>query len=81
MAIIEFSSPHGDNQFFLHLTAIIDFFFASAIINFFFASRRLSIFLCLMARIKATDSHVDWHYLNVIFGQRAGLPLSWLKTC
>ncbi len=34
-----------------------------------------------MARIKATDSHVDWRYLNVIFGQRAGLPLSWPKTC
>jgi hypothetical protein len=34
--------PHGDNQFFLRLTAIIDFFFAS---------RQESIFLCLTARI------------------------------
>jgi hypothetical protein len=54
---INFSSPHGDNQFFLRLTAIIDFFFASWQESISFrltaihASRRYQFFLCLTAKI------------------------------
>ncbi len=46
-----FSSPHGDIDFFLRLTAISIFLCLTAIIDFFFASRRYQFFLRLTAII------------------------------
>jgi hypothetical protein len=70
-------------RFFLRLTAIIDFFLPHSKNQFHLpdGNSRLTAMLSRFCPERQPIRMLIGIIYNVIFGQRAGLPLSWLKTC